>query len=279
MATTNISYVRFLRGTPTAFNKVVKKDPDTLYFISEANADSGDLYLGSKLITGKSSFTDMSLGDLKNVVAGNVNDNGSILVFDEGQGKWVVKNPEEVSNIICTVMTGASDTENGKSGMVPQPLQGQQDLFLKGDGTWSDPTANLRETVNILIGDDADKSIRQIAVEALGAALIPENAKDSLDTLTEIADWIQSHPDDASSFNTKITRLEKSVFDVVNENGDTISEGLVTTVGNLSTEMEALNTSVTNLTTDVRVTEKDINVLYERLRWHDIDESTGNITE
>ena len=40
---TNVSYVRFLRGTPTAFSKVAKKDPDTLYFISELNDDSGDL--------------------------------------------------------------------------------------------------------------------------------------------------------------------------------------------------------------------------------------------
>ena len=56
---TNVSYVRFLRGTPTAFSKVAKKDPDTLYFISESIADSGNLYLETKKITEKSSFTDM----------------------------------------------------------------------------------------------------------------------------------------------------------------------------------------------------------------------------
>lgn len=276
---TNVSYVRFLRGTPTAFSKVAKKDPDTLYFISELNDDSGDLYLGSKLIAGKSAIVKMSLGDLTNVVAGSVNDDGSILVFDEDQGKWVVKKPEEVASIICAVMKGASATEDGKSGMVPQPLQGQQNLFLKGDGTWADPTANLRTTVNTLVGSDGGMSVRQIAVDVLETALIPEHAKDSLDTLQEIADWIQSHPDDASNFNTRIIRLEENVFDVVGDDGDTISEGLVTKVGNLSTEMAALNTSVTNLTTDVRETEKDIAILYDKLRWHEMDDSTGNVID
>ena len=277
---TNVSYVRFLRGTPTAFSKVAKKDPDTLYFISELNDDSGDLYLGSKLIAGKSAIVKMSLGDLTNVVAGNVNDDGSILVFDEDLGKWVVKKPEEVASIICAVMKGASATEDGKSGMVPQPLQGQQNLFLKGDGTWADPTANLRATVNTLVGSDGGMSVRQIAVDVLETALIPEGAKESLDTLQEIADWIQSHPEDASNFNTRITRLEENVFDVVGDDGSTIiSEGLVTKVGNLSTEMAALNDSVTHLTTDVRAAEKDIAVLYDKLRWHEMDDLTGNVID
>lgn len=277
---TNVSYVRFLRGTPTAFSKVAKKDPDTLYFISELNDDSGDLYLGSKLIAGKDALVKMSLGDLTNVVAGNVNDDGSILVFDEDQGKWVVKKPEEVASIICAVMKGASATEDGKSGMVPQPLQGQQNLFLKGDGTWADPTANLRATVSTLIGNDGGMSVRQIAVDVLETALIPEGAKESLDTLQEIADWIQSHPEDASNFNTRITRLEENVFDVVSDDGSTIiSEGLVTKVGNLSTEMAALNDSVTHLTTDVRTVENDINILYDKLRWHEMDDLTGNVID
>ena len=40
--------------------------------------------------------------------------------------------------------------------------------------------------------------------------LIPENAKESLDTLEEISAWIQSHPDDAASMNAKIVALQES---------------------------------------------------------------------
>lgn len=64
-----------------------------------------------------------------------------------------------------------------------------------------------------LIGSDADKSVRTIANEELAAQLIPETAKDSLDTLQEIAAWIQAHPDDASAMNTRITDLETLVGD------------------------------------------------------------------
>lgn len=62
--------------------------------------------------------------------------------------------------------------------------------------------------VTTLIGDDVDKSVRTIANEELAAQLIPAGAKESLDTLQEIAAWIQSHPDDASAMNAAIAKLE-----------------------------------------------------------------------
>ena len=62
--------------------------------------------------------------------------------------------------------------------------------------------------VTTLIGSDTDKSVRAIANEELAAQLIPENAKDSLNTLQEIANWIQNHPDDASAMNSAITALQ-----------------------------------------------------------------------
>lgn len=64
-----------------------------------------------------------------------------------------------------------------------------------------------------LIGSDADKSVRTIANEELAAQLIPENAAESLNTLQEIAQWIQDHPGDASAMNTAIEALETKVGD------------------------------------------------------------------
>lgn len=63
-------------------------------------------------------------------------------------------------------------------------------------------------TVSTLVGEDTDKSARTIANEELAKQLIPENAKESLDTLAEIAAWIQSHPDDASAMNEAIAALQ-----------------------------------------------------------------------
>lgn len=68
--------------------------------------------------------------------------------------------------------------------------------------------------VATLIGDDASKSVRTIANEELTKQLIPDNAKDSLDTLQEIAAWIQSHPDDASAMNAAIEALKTKVGDI-----------------------------------------------------------------
>lgn len=65
--------------------------------------------------------------------------------------------------------------------------------------------------VTTLIGTDADKSVRTIANEELAAQLVPENAKESLDTLAEIAAWIQNHPDNASAMNSAITALQNKV--------------------------------------------------------------------
>ena len=65
--------------------------------------------------------------------------------------------------------------------------------------------------VTTLIGEDADKSVRTIANEELAKQLVPEGAKESLDTLAEIAAWIQAHPDDASAMNEAITALQNKV--------------------------------------------------------------------
>ena len=62
--------------------------------------------------------------------------------------------------------------------------------------------------VAALEGDDAGKSARAIANEELAKQLIPENAKESMDTLEELAAWIQSHPDDASMMNAAIAALQ-----------------------------------------------------------------------
>jgi len=73
----------------------------------------------------------------------------------------------------------------------------------KTDGIATDAQA----AVDTLIGDDTGKSARSIANEELAKQLIPENAKESLDSLAEIATWIQAHPDDAAAMNKAISDL------------------------------------------------------------------------
>jgi hypothetical protein len=68
--------------------------------------------------------------------------------------------------------------------------------------------SELSSKVTTLIGSDNNKSVRTIAAEELAVQLIPQNAQEALDTLQEIAAWIQSHPGDAATMNAKILALE-----------------------------------------------------------------------
>lgn len=71
--------------------------------------------------------------------------------------------------------------------------------------------SDINAKLTTLIGDDANKSVRTIAAEELARQLIPADAKESLDTLQEISQWIQSHPDEAAAMNKDIESLKKLV--------------------------------------------------------------------
>ena len=69
-------------------------------------------------------------------------------------------------------------------------------------------------SVATLVGEDAGKSARTIANEELAKQLIPETAQESLDTLAEIAAWIQAHPGDASAMNAAIAALQAQLVGI-----------------------------------------------------------------
>ena len=65
--------------------------------------------------------------------------------------------------------------------------------------------------VATLVGADVNKSVRAIAAEELAAQLVADGAAEALDTLEEIAAWIQSHPDDAAAMNEAILALQNKL--------------------------------------------------------------------
>ena len=135
---------------------------------------------------------------------------------------------ETTAGSVKKAVKDASDTINAKIGTVTEGKTVVQmiedaktaatydDTEIRGliqdnaDAIEAHKTA-IDNKVTTLVGTDTDKSVRTIANEELAAQLIPENAKESLDTLTEIAAWIQSHPDDASAMNAAITALQTLV--------------------------------------------------------------------
>ena len=135
---------------------------------------------------------------------------------------------ETTAGSVKKAVKDASDTINAKIGTVAEGKTVVQmiedaktastydDTEIRGliqdnaDAIEAHKTA-IDSKVTTLVGTDTDKSVRTIANEELAAQLIPENAKESLNTLTEIAAWIQSHPDDASAMNAAITALQTLV--------------------------------------------------------------------
>lgn len=97
------------------------------------------------------------------------------------------------------------------------------------------------DKVTTLVGADTGKSVRAIANEELAAQLIPADAKESLDTLQEIAEWIQKHPDDAAAMNKAISALQTLV--------GTIPEGATATdiVGYIKELVKAEETRATGV--------------------------------
>ena len=56
-------------------------------------------------------------------------------------------------------MTGATSSAAGKSGLVPAPSAGDQDKFLKGDGTWSDGKYLVQSGLVYSLAEDGKTAI------------------------------------------------------------------------------------------------------------------------
>lgn len=103
MANVTAKYVKFQRGTPTAYAAIKHKDPDTLYFISNPNDTFGNLYLGEKSIgNGSSTSGAFNLAELGDVDLTGASD-GAVLVYSEEKKKWIVSNIADIENIINSV--------------------------------------------------------------------------------------------------------------------------------------------------------------------------------
>lgn len=116
--------------------------------------------------------------------------------------------------------------------------------------------AAIDNVVTTLVGGDSNKSVRTIANEELTKQLIPETAQESLNTLQEIATWIQEHPNDASSMSQEINNLKLLVGDtsVSSQIND-----LNTTLSNTIAELENTTTaSINNLTTGINTNTTSI---------------------
>lgn len=302
------NYVKFLRGTPAAWESITNKDPDTLYFVAEDGANKGSLFLGNKLISSGISNT-YNIADLGDVLISNNIPNDAVLVYNDTDQLWEPVSLESALATIINEMTGATAQDDGEAGLVPQPMAGDQGLFLRGDGTWANPTAQLENSVNnrfddLYAGDTG--SIRSIA-----SGLIDDlvgNAPTSLDTLEELANWVTNHEKvlDITQAAVDIDNLTNAMFGTIANPAETDSQlvqmvqtdGVIRILSNLNTiilgdglttvglqsqvnsltnrvsDNEAaisdLNASMTAAQSRMTTIETNLTAVSDRLRWVDV---------
>jgi hypothetical protein len=290
-------YVKFVRGTPAAWASITTKDPDTLYFIAEVGATKGVLYLGERIITGEDQT--FSIRDLTDVlISENVSTN-SLLIYN-GE-RWVNQSALEIISTYIDEMDGATEEQDGSTGLVPAPKAGEHNFFLKGDGTWVNPTAELQQTVQgldtkvksldttigNLVGTDSNKTIRAIAAEEMQKVV--GGASEAFDTLLEVEQWIEQNKEvaDLADLMTDVDQLNDAVFGIEATEEAEAVPGLVEVVSGLDdlihgtpeqegilTKLSAVDATFINVNREITNTNNRVTTLENRLKWGDLVETT-----
>lgn len=252
-------YVKFIRGTPTAFEKLNPKSTDTLYFISEAGASTGKLYLGSKLISGG----EASISELGQIIINAVKGN-DILVYDAEKGAWVNK---AVTDVVSE-MVGASDSMDGRAGLVPRPISGDQDKVLTGAGRWESVADLLPLDSDIFVIRDDKLTLAPDFSQAKVGDILQVGASGALEwvqgvsssqidellnnrlirKIVDSVDKIDTTADDATSYIYMVRNSNEEGDDFYDEY--IVIGGRIEKIGNTSVDLSELNelsTRVDNL--------------------------------
>lgn len=210
-----------LKATP---NKI---SDDTLYFIYQnaQTSHEGKLYLGLKLISGVgggSSVEDINLADLNDVVidGSHLDDpDVQILVYNSYSEQWENTSLADIVRTEVGVMTGATASTAGASGLVPVPAAGDQDKFLKGNGTWARidiPTFNTD-----IFSLDSDQNITLQGYHLASVGQVPVKTEMGIQ-------WMNMN---TGSLNSRIATLEY-LQELINSSDEPLNDPTVYLVDN-----------------------------------------------
>lgn len=179
------------------------------------------------------------------------------------------KNASDISNLQSLIEGNESDIEEKVSNL-SNSIDTQNDILIRVQGSIeglenkttqaeSDIDA-VESAIATLVGADVEKSVREIAIEELVAQLIPAEAQESLNTLEEIAAWIQDHPEDVAEINLAIAGLEASDIEI-NDSISSLEQAVAAINGDAGilaqakdytdTEISGLNSIITSNKTEL----------------------------
>lgn len=283
------NYVKFQRGSEQAYNNLVVKNQDTLYFVYDGqDATRAKLYLGDRLLSGIGEGTGVtSLSQLEEVLITGTPAAGSFLVYSEG--KWVNKSVSAVAAMIAAEQSlGLKinnnqfkfDVATGNLELIGFSSASADAIAFKGsDGTlkWGTPTiisnlsgqlSNLTENLESII----DNKIAEMNHLTFKKVESLEDAKDG-NTI-----YLVPNPD----AKIENSYLEYLVTDGTPELLGSLSTGEVNLDGFATVErVEKIETKFTAVVGDIKQLStynednpqtiiQELNAINERLKWEDI---------
>lgn len=222
MAIRTTDYVKFIRGNQAAFDLLAQKDANTLYFISEKESTTGALYLGSKLISGGAT----GVSELGNIVIENIGDS-QILYYDYESEAWVNGSIYD----LISAMKGATADADSTIGLVPVAKAGQQNLFLRGDGTWATPEfepVSVNFDANIFANNDAEEVSFVGFKDAVVGSLLTKSEAGNIEWTTQenlftsVNGEIDSLKEQISKIEGGVTRTIVGSLDEINKENENI---------------------------------------------------------
>lgn len=218
-----------------SFDKAIKdaigelKVGETSYATVKAYVDALNAAV-LKIIHGETgSLEDLNTTDKSNLVAAINEVAGNVAAVDySGKADKVVSATE---GNFAGLNAEGNLTDSGKKASDFDEAGAAAAVSGYNKGETAKTVKEVATEVATLVGNDTSKSVRTIANEELAKQLIAEGAAESLNTLQEIAAWIQQHPKDAAEMNTHITNLQTQVGKEAN--GEVAATGLVKDIRDL----------------------------------------------
>ena len=177
--------------------------------ISEYNEKKNKIANGGLVITKKENNS--SVGNLY------INDDGTHVQLSSDAAVINVVKSEEDNKLIVSKINGESNVvltvDNTLLEDSSNPVENKA-IYTKFELQDTDIEENVKTPLNTLIGNDKGQSVRDISIDVLTEQLVSDTAQESLDTLKEIADWIQKHPQDAAAMNTAIQNNADEIDDI-----------------------------------------------------------------
>ena len=150
-------YIKFMQGTSDAFEKLPRKDCDTIYSISDG--DNVVLYLGDHIIGNEQAHDDLraefQLANLKDVKLSTGLFKDSMLIYNPITRQWVNKRAADLTFV------GATQSSAGVAGFVPAPKITDEKSFLAGDGQWRQ--VEIPEPIDTYTKEEIDNKVSAAA--------------------------------------------------------------------------------------------------------------------